>query len=1794
MNHLVRVLVTLLITSSGLAHAAYTETVNSVSITSGIYVIDSDSTRAGPNYARDMISVSSNVTYTGSGSINYRYDYQLLDSSDNLILLKNGSGGTATTFQGNSFTVTSSIAKILVESFAPAAQIDISRVHRVRLLVKTGPVFGLLKTQGDSATSRLVHFRNTIPADAEANVHGYIGQVRWVKKFACDTDPANTALTAEADLVLYRYDNYLSAAAAAVRTVKHRIAYQLRESGSGTVVGIANSLIGPGYNMDEYDLSTGFNAPYTRSVTRGFTLDPASQLDPVNKTYYITAELSHQEIVDGAYSVDHADKHSATARILHFSGNLIAGGDTVIMSGFTNDPEASGYTAPGGAGNPDSVICGVRFAAGTVSGLPAYKIAASLAIPQVKLFADGTAVFDAPSPLAIVAPTTPDQGTVGNVSYNRANITFGTGGFSSTLKVQLPAGMGVEILDPVRTSHHVLESVLETVALNLDQTLAPVATVISIVAPPAKIMLIVEESKPVEISAHGILWNVNAGTFAPGLPVNGVPRARFVRHFETAVMATLPIPVAEKQLYSNDLFYQYVMPAPTGLTLWSADVNGCASVNLSLNIEPGNFDTHFPHAAHLGWGSQGTIQIVNDLVIPSGSSLPAAEIVKMDYARDCADLTCGTIGDATVKLDPASGAFTFTRDGGLTIPGTYISSGSRGDLVMGHIPALSVPGTTLYAHDTDVFTNGRFLTAGHFLDGDDYTADKNNGPGRLLNTGFAPADANLAERPVTAAYLAGLADYPGMNYRVTSEAAAPTAISVLGGVPTPTYTLGSRAKYYTRRGGVTGIHEPTANPFASPVVIYGYEFTFTSFGLSFMDSETMESITAGSLKIPAPSNFTMAFNPLQFDCLGGLTTAKIPGGSFTEDLDFWNADFTGIAANFQPAIGASCDPSDAYLTLGVQAWASNITQPLAGTLGFKPDGNLITAEDGLLEAVDSRLGMPSVVDIQGPGDEIYQFLPAHDAYYENHDHSSEAVGRLNFAGGLDVAFFEDLTVHFQTGAQQDNVTDTVNMMGGWTSGGGDINAADFDLDNRSYPATSNLADYRNGVSPDFLTHARQEWLGVVSFDYPLTWASATRSFRATAPVSSDLLVLTTEHELTRLSADFAELDFGANVRLDIPEINLTNLATDALETGGVLGALQSSLTASVTNALIDGLDASAELLNDQMEVFYDRIFDQTINPVVEALYDRLAAAPDDAARELKVTEYLSTRGDSVRAKLQTIQGGVGQAGSVVDEVDQSLAKLQVAIRTVIGRVRVNDTTGLVEIDSQVLSIPESFTTAAGTHAADGIFADADGNGFDLAEVVTIALIEELSPEIAGNLSTLLGGLGGSLLDQLGTDLDARFTEAKPTLDQLKQGLMELHNSIGDLRSSGVFYDEIGNQVNASSALIQDLIDSAVADVIGELGNIDFDEYSEEEIKEIIRHAVRDRFNASPVIADVQEVLKASVYDLDATMKEAVSSAFAELNTIINRLLDDAIPADSSLAGLLGDVSEISAAGSIDGYASINGDALRTLRLDAALQLKIPDDFEFNGYVEINQLDSFGDGSCSFGGEGEYAAEVKLGAVDIPVSWSGDGLRFDVECKFTFDTAAGFALRGFGGSVEMTEGEINFEAMKVTSLGAAAMFGKDENYIAAEVGLAFDSYELSGGVFFGRTCSIDPLLLVDPDVVNVLGDPPFTGVYAYGEAQIPIVNFSCLFSLSAKAGVGVFWFEEGNTFGGKMVVGATGRALCAVEVGGDLTLIGAKSGNDYSFFGKGRIFGEVGICPFCTSFEESVELTYKNDKWDYEY
>jgi hypothetical protein len=66
------------------------------------------------------------------------------------------------------------------------------------------------------------------------------------------------------------------------------------------------------------------------------------------------------------------------------------------------------------------------------------------------------------------------------------------------------------------------------------------------------------------------------------------------------------------------------------------------------------------------------------------------------------------------------------------------------------------------------------------------------------------------------------------------------------------------------------------------------------------------------------------------------------------------------------------------------------------------------------------------------------------------------------------------------------------------------------------------------------------------------------------------------------------------------------------------------------------------------------------------------------------------------------------------------------------------------------------------------------------------------------------------------------------------------------------------------------------------------------------------------------------------------------------------------------------------------------------------------------------------------------------------------------------------------------------------------------------------------------------------------------------------------------------------MGVTGKALCAVTVGGEVTLIGAKVGNEFNFFGRGRVFGEVGKDPLSIGFDESVEMTYRSNEWEYDF
>lgn len=254
--------------------------------------------------------------------------------------------------------------------------------------------------------------------------------------------------------------------------------------------------------------------------------------------------------------------------------------------------------------------------------------------------------------------------------------------------------------------------------------------------------------------------------------------------------------------------------------------------------------------------------------------------------------------------------------------------------------------------------------------------------------------------------------------------------------------------------------------------------------------------------------------------------------------------------------------------------------------------------------------------------------------------------------------------------------------------------------------------------------------------------------------------------------------------------------------------------------------------------------------------------------------------------------------------------------------------------------------------------------------------------------------------------------------------------------------------------------------------------------------------------------------------------------------------------------------------------------------------ELDAFLLIKELGSDGSSGC-YSSNAPYT-EVTIGALNVPVGWISSDLKANVEAKFTFDGIHAYPVN-MGGQLELI-GELDFEAFQLHDLAAALAFGLKENYLALKGGVRFNGYDFSGAVFFGKTCSLDPIKLIDPDVASVLGNPPFTGAYCYAQGWLPIsemltgVPASCLFEISAGIGAGAFYFAEGPTYGGKMFLGVSGSLLCVVSIEGDITLIGLKQGDDLRFKGHGHFEADIGPCPFCISISKEVDISYINKSW----
>lgn len=1754
----------------------HSEQILSLSVTNGggasSYLIASDADNGGVAYNRENIAARAEIRFASTNtartlSYDYLVEFQLLDGAGQPVSILDRNGNTNTAYVVEEqvtlptgippFVVFNQVVRTVNAPLVPTIRLSPFDQYRVELRLRKRPTglgrYTLLELSAATAPVTYYHFPSRQSADPAFNVIATLDAASYQRTYLVSSIAGLEAIPVAVDFTLRRYDGFDAFPANA--NIAVRFDYELIDAVTGESVPLVASTRTVNRSVASHGIAlVGFPIPPSvASGTEVLELRPVGQLDPVGKLYRATVRLSHVEVPAGL-PVPANTLTLPNRRMLHFNGKLFFGGIETRFGSLANTPVAG---VPVAGGVPTTLVINANGA--FIRDHPAHTYGSGAALP-VLLRANGDAEYTGVPNVAVTQPA-PDTNRVVNVRIERSGMFLNTAGAFANVKVWLPAGFGYRH----DVGSRILQGTLTFANLGLTQGLVPITD--PSYAPP--VLYGCEETKPLWFEGSELRWSVAGGRF--GLKSTG--RAVYVRQQELDRLRAAPVPASQRFKRSNEAVFEYADTVTVPEIVIGTHADGSARIDFEAKLKPGSFVTHFPYDSRIRFPGGGDLAVKGDQVVPAGSRLTGVTPVKVAYARDCSDPDCGPgQGPDGLDLDPDGGELAFTPDGGLAKPGKVVTPR---ELTWGWIDE---PSIQQYAQRVEAFTDGAFHMPGSFLRGDQTTLNVLHRAGILLLTGVGNPDPSVVERFGQPAYEDGKGDYAGLNFRVVSDGAK-QARSVLGGEAAGPYPLRGRDKYYVRLGGVSGIHEAVFGSFDA-AKIYGYDFKFTNYGLSYLDSLNWESRTEGAVIVKAPSDFSLRFEELKFTCLGALDSAKVPAGEGDKVLVFWQADFKPLAIRFDRKAGEACDPGAGFLTVGVEAWAQHIDATLFGTLGWHPNGNLITRADAVLDPpFDSRLKLPNSFKIRGPkkgsSHEQYTFTPVNDAYYSNWDFDKTAPGFVNVAGKLDVPFFEDLKVHLHTSADRDGTSAPIHLMGGWPAKGFVIAGQHFfntnpaDPDNRGFPADTTVAGYRQGDTDGnqkYLVRAQRNWLDVVDLDYPLRWSDTTRAFTAFEKVENDLLVLHVQHEAKYLSAENAELVFGAQYS-GIPQVNLANFAFDQL--GGLQDAFTGAVLAPAREAIEAGVDRLDEMLQDQMHVFYDRTFDTLFDPVIDNLYEALkldylanGGAFSGGSPGPIIASHITGGGNSIVNRLNGIVDGAGlpEQIDVLKQLDENLAQIETALGQV-ESILAKDPSGNRQIVGQLIK------NIVGELAAQfvGSFVDEKLNEF----------LAEVDPSLS------------QIQDVIG-DLHDVITTVRGTLAPAKEFRLELKAKLASLAGT----------VNGVATQVRTDVD-AIFGQIGALGDNPFTHYTKAELKARIRQKLEDRFFGSTIASSFQEIIKQRLYDVDAAIREGVDSLFQQVNTIIKDVISQSLAeVDKAINGFLGECSSVLGAGKINGYAHINGDALKLLRLDIYAQFKVPSEMEFNGYLQIKELDSEGTASACLPKSGK-ATEVTFGATDVEVNWISTGVTVSANAKFTFDSGGAVPiLVNLGGGLEL-KGEIDFETFKIKYLGASMGFGLLENYFSAAARVAINKYEGMGGIFFGKTCSLDPFFW-DKDVQSLLGTPPFTGAYAYVEVWIPVseallgIPATCLFEISAGVGAGAGFFLEGPTFVGKMFLGVHGSLLCILSVGGEIKLLGIKNADGLRLKGSGKLSAELGWCPFCVSVSKTVGLEYKNGSWDVDF
>lgn len=1823
--------------------------------TAPTYVIDADASNGSAGYDRDKISASVSVFFSKNVpdfvvTETFRIKAQLLDDTGTPVTL---AGSTTFAYSAEQAITLNAFFPTTTVSFPieldPDVDLGIGQEYSIKVWVQYEGVLSLngisfpfwFDEDGPDTSSSFVvmHFTNTVSGDAARNIRGYTtGTAAWSRTFAVIPDVGfDNTFRVNVPYFFARYDLGGATESVAIRytvTMSNDLNQLVPLKNGGQYIGalgMASMVTGGGLP----------NRPQTAEGNMSVLFEPSAQLDSSNRTYKVKVTMEHLEVPASTFRNDGNTAYNGLQRLLHFNGNLNFGPLATQFQWLSVAP------VPGAIGvDYIQTQITVGTGAGSIPGYPSYSYGNSTTLLTVLLFTNGTCVVNAGIQPMIVSGGGGVNATFGGITVNYPSVTLQWNGpVASSVVVKLPQGLGY---NPDRLSQGIrYEPVFSfSGSRTLSANFTHNGTLVTALGANAWVF---DESRP-------MLYRAQEGKFTDAGVLSFLSSENEWVHTEAMEELEQQQTLFQHQdpsmasRLTNEGYLRYVQTPSTAYVDFQAASDGTARTSQAqLVVQPGEMHTHFPLDAQVKWNGGGVYEIADGKV---SGYLPQPDSLALGYNAACNDDPCGPAGGVTTQIEAqgyAPDAFYLTVDGGLqascVMNPQSLQWGFKGD---------GSGGAGAPTHRTDDFSSFEFFASGNQL------YDLNNplllstvttnssatlGPACVMLAGYNPNAAQDLVYPQTPDYLQGVGYYAGANFVVLSGSPDEGASRIADMPADSPYTLQEDvSKYYVRRSGLSGRQVAEAGTFTSVAELYGYGFTFSRFQLTFLSNENHDSWVNGSVDVPYPSQFTQNFEELRLACNGALESAAIdPNDNGEKDLRYWDGKFTPQAIRFVEETGAPCN-APRFLTMGLISGAANLDFPLSGSLGFLPDGN-IAPMSANLDGVDGRLGLPATVLMDGPGDEQYSIVPVSKLYFNAYDAPGAprnpsgqlGGGYVGFAGRCNVPFFEDLKLHVMTSAKS-SVPANIYLTGGWTEGGHTFfSNRNFDANHRAFPSMGiTVGEYRNPQSENaYVPRAQQSIFGMIDLDYPLEWNPSGRYFRTWGGDREvDLFVVDVQHQVEYLSADNAEITFG--VQYDgLPQINLASAVFEEADKQiGAAKALVDGTSQEITKTLYRGVDQIGSLVTDQFEAVLDDAVDAMEDDVICPLYDELVDLIE--ASENGVTQYnsladrnagairllLDSKFNAAGAGVATLQNrlndladAVGQASSVLTRIDKALEDGVLAIDSVAGQL-----TQIRDSNGNLINLPTPQL---------GIIARPPGGERQIVQQLVASLLAELAPEGLG--SELFAGATQELTAELNAQLNTLLEDADPALDQVVSTLMEAKDFLEDVRDEIAegrgMIEEFSAILTGATGEIQNIIISVrevtfdYLDQIAAAARIDdtplnqarslVDEFDKEEFVAMIRGELRDRLLVSNFVQQMQATLRGYISELEMALNSAIDAAFSEITDLCRELIDEFLgPIDDAVNGLAGDVNQYVGAGSLDGYAHIQGDTLRRLRIDAEVQLKVPDDMALKGFIEYNCYDSTTEGAACVA-PGSQTVEVKIGAIDAPLDWVNPGVKADLTVWFTMGVRSSPSTgqspiypRGIGGSLVMKEGEINFESLKITKFGAAVAIGLDDCYLAATATVVISSYEATGGIFFGKSCSLAPLEMVDPDVAALVGPAPFTGAYVYGEVWIPLsetllgIPSSCLFRISAGVGAGAFYFISGPsntpTYGGKMLLGVSGEALCVVSIKGTVSMIGVMSNGSLRFSGKGTLTGKAGACPFCVKFSESARMTYQNGSWDVDF